>query len=124
MSEHLEQCAVVYYCQLKRLAYFSIPNGQMLHGNERQRAGQIRKLKAEGFLDGASDLVVMLPKTILFIEMKKQKKKLNNGTFSNSHSKPSDNQLAFLKMVNRFGYAFGKVCYGSKEAIAFIESEL
>lgn len=109
--EHEEQKALVQYCQLKKLFYFSIPNGAVLKGNAMQRARQMNKLKKEGLIPGTSDFVVMLPNYILFIELKRQK-----------GSTTSKAQKDFLEEVNKFNYANGKVCKGAKEAIEFIES--
>lgn len=108
-----EQKALVQYCQVKKLFFFSVPNGSVLKGNAMQRARQMSKLKSEGLVVGTSDFVVMLPNHILFIELKRQK-----------GSTTSKAQKDFLEKVNNFGYAKGKVCKGVKEAIEFIEDNL
>ncbi len=54
---------------------FSIPNGAHLSGDERQRARQMNRLKAEGLSVGVPDLflpVVTLDYAGLFIELKKE----------------------------------------------------
>lgn len=106
-----EQKTLVQYCQLKKLFYFSIPNGAVLRGNKRQRAMQMNKLKSEGLIVGTSDFVVMLPDYILFIELKRQK-----------GSTTSKAQKDFLESANKFKYVKGKVCKGARAAIEFIES--
>lgn len=108
-----EQKTLVKYLQLKKLFYFSIPNGAVLKGSKLQRAIQMAKLKKEGFIVGSSDIVVMLPKKILFIELKRQK-----------GSATSQEQKDFIKKVDTFPYAIGAICRGAKIAIDFIEENL
>lgn len=106
-----EQQVLVKYLKLKKIFYFSVPNGSVLKGNKLQRARQMNKLKAEGLVVGTSDIVVMLPNQILFIELKRTK-----------GSTTSKEQLSFLEKINKYPYADGKVCKGAKEAIEFIDS--
>jgi len=108
ITEHEEQKTLVQYLQAQNIMYFSVPNGSVLKGNPMQRARQMQKLKREGLVVGASDIVVMLPGKILFIEMKSKR-----GYASNE-------QKEFLKKVNKYEYAIGKVCKGCIEAIEFI----
>ena len=109
--EHEEQRSLVQYLKLKKIFYFSIPNGSVLKGTPMQRGRQMNKLKAEGLVVGASDILVMLPKQILFIELKRTK-----------GSTTSSEQKSFLNKINEYPYAVGKVCKGCKEAIDFINS--
>lgn len=111
--EHEEQKTLVQYLQLKKLFYFSVPNGAMLKGTPLQRAKQMVKLKSEGLIVGTSDLIVMLHNKILFIELKRIK-----------GSTTSKDQKAFLEKVNKYPYAIGKVCKGANEAISFIEENI
>lgn len=119
--ETFEQQNLVKWLRLKKLFYFSIPNGSVLKGTPLQRARQMNKLKSEGLVDGASDIVVMLKDKILFIELKRAKKTLKSGNLSVSHTKTSDEQLKFLAKVDGFKYTDSSVCYGCAEAIDFIE---
>ena len=82
------------------------------------------KAKAMGKVKGTSDLIIMLPNKLLFIELKRKAKVLKSGKLSVSHTNTSDEQKSFLKAVNGFGYAEGRVCYGSAEAIEYIQSFL
>ena len=111
--EHEEQRTLVQYCKVKKLLAYSTPNGAMLKGNKLQRARQMNKLKAEGLLIGVSDMTILLPNKILFIELKRVK-----------GSTTSQAQKDFIDKVNQYPYAVGSICKGAKEAIEFIESYL
>lgn len=105
-----EQKTLVKYCIAKKLFYFSVPNGSVLKGNAMQRGRQMNKLKSEGLIVGTSDLIVMLPTKILYIELKRVK-----------GSTTTKEQKDFITNVSKFSYAVGRVCKGAKEAIEFIE---
>lgn len=70
-TEHQEQAAFVQWFRLQfpNVLIFAIPNGASLSGTTRQRAAQMARLKAEGFLPGVPDLCV--PKWNLWIEFKR-----------------------------------------------------
>jgi hypothetical protein len=114
--EHDEQVVLVKWLRAKRIFHFSVPNSSALSSLNRNTAVKVGSvLKSEGLIKGASDLVVMLPSKILFIEMKRACK---------SFSTVSEEQKKFLESVNSFQYAGGKICYGAKDAMDFIESHL
>ena len=121
ITETQEQQKLVQWLKLKKIFYFSVPNGSVLKGNPLQRAKQMNRLKSEGLIVGTSDIVVMLSNKILFIELKRAKKVLKSGKLSTSNSVTSKEQLKFLESVNEFGYAIGNVCYGFNEAKELIE---
>ena len=108
-----EQKTLVHYLKIKKLFYFAVPNGSVLKGNKLQRAMQMAKLKSEGLVPGVSDIVVLMPTVIVFIEMKRTK-----------GSAISKDQVEFLKRVNEYPFAVGRVCKGAKSAIDFIEEYL
>jgi len=56
--------------------------------------------------------------------MKKAPKKLKSGKLSLSHTKVSDSQKVFIDKVNEFDYVSATVCYGFKQAQAFIENHI
>ena len=120
-EESNEQIKVVAWCKVNKILCFSVPNGSHLSGSPRKRATQIHFLKKEGLHVGASDLIVMLDKKILFIEMKKCKKLLKNGSLSSAGISYSQFQVDFLEEVGEYSYAVSKLCYGSKEAIEYIK---
>jgi len=123
-SETIEQKKLVQWLKLKKLFYFSVPNGSVLKGNPLQRAKQMARLKSEGLIVGTSDIFVMLPNKLLSIELKRSRKTLKSGKLSISHTKTSDEQKKFLERIHELDYAIGSVCYGCAESIKFIESEL
>jgi len=116
--ESQEQQALHQWCQAKRLVSYAVPNG-----GSRNMLEAV-KMKREGVTAGVSDYQVMLPHKILFIEMKKRRKKLKNGKMSKAKIRATPGQISFLKHVNTLPYAAGAVCEGAKEAIAFIQKEL
>jgi len=49
MSEHQEQCAVIDYCELKKLPIFAIPNANAMSSQNRKMAMMnMVKLKKRG----------------------------------------------------------------------------
>ena len=114
--EHDEQVVLVKWLRAKKIFHFSIPNSSALSSLNRNTAIKVGSvLKSEGLLKGASDLIVMLPNKVLFIELKRAVK---------SFSTVSEEQIIFIDEVNKFDYAIGQICYGAKEAVKFIESHI
>jgi len=111
--EEVEQRALVQWLKLKKIPYFAVANENIFSFLNRNLAVKIQaKQKALGAIKGVSDLCIMLPNKILFIELKRSDPKL---------SKVSKEQIAFLKEVNKLDYAYGDVAYGYLEAIEIIE---
>lgn len=124
-SERVEQEKLVQWLRLKKIFHYATTNENNTYKQDRKYAMIAeQKAKAQGKLKGVSDITVLLPNKILFIELKRKGKLLKNGTVSHSNSKVSDAQLDFLNKVNSFDYADGKVCYGFEDAKSFIESYL
>ena len=85
----------------------------------------MQRLKSEGLVVGTSDIIVMLPSKILFIELKRAKKVLKSGKLSTSNTSVSEQQKEFLQhIIDNFNYADGLICYGFGEAKEFIECHL
>lgn len=123
--EHEEQENLVYWLRLKKLFFFSPMSENNTHKQNRKYAMIAeQKAKKMGKSKGTSDIFVFLPNKLLIIELKRRKKQLKNGSFSNSHSKPSKEQLEFLDDVSVFEYVECTVAYGWHEAKEFIESHL
>lgn len=120
-EESNEQIKVVDWCKAHKILCFAVPNGSHLAGSAVQRARKMHFLKQEGLKAGVSDLVVMTNNKILFIEMKKCKKKLKNGELSTSGISVSEFQLQFLDEVATYDYAVSTLAYGADEAIKFIK---
>ena len=114
--EEQEQKALVQWLRLKKIFHFAPMNENKQSFTNPKLAMMIgNKAKAMGKVKGVSDIIVMLPKKILFIELKRQER---------SKAKVSDSQNAFLSKIGQFCYAKGYVCYGAKEAIDVISKEL
>lgn len=118
MTEHDEQVLVVSFLlsHYPKVLFWSNPNGAHLAGSIRQRAAQMNKLKAEGFLPGVSDLTIFEPRggyTAMFLEMKR----------SDGGNGASDNQSWFIREVEKRG-AFGAVANGYEEARVLLEDYL
>jgi hypothetical protein len=116
MSEHQEQSALIkwFRYQHPNLTMFAIPNGSHLAGDKRQRAIKMTKMKAEGFLNGVSDLFLMTARSGfngLFVEMKIKK------------GKPTESQLDFGNKALGQNYCY-VVAYGFDDAKAQITEYL
>ena len=120
-TESQEQQKLIQWLKLKRLFYFA-PINENNHSSLNRRVAVFQEVKARsmGKVKGTSDLIVMLPNKILFIELKKQGKILKSGKTSHSNSKVSKEQIAFIEKANKYPYAIAKVCYGYAHAIDFI----
>ena len=124
-SEAIEQQKLIQWLRLKKIFHYATTNeNNSFMQNRKYAMIAEQKAKAQGKLKGVSDVTVLLPNKILFIELKKQGKKLKNGNISHSNSKVSDEQIAFLEKVNSFDYAEGRVCYGFEAAKNFIEENV
>jgi len=122
-TEAEEQKALVQWLNIKHILHFA-PINENNH-SKLNRQFSIRneaKAKAMGKVAGVCDMVVFLEEKILFIELKRKKKLLKNGTYSTSHTSTSESQKKFIGNANRFDYVESKVCYGWEEAKEFIET--
>ena len=114
--EEQEQKALVQWLKLKKIFHFAPMNENKQSFTNPKVAMMIEnKAKSMGKVKGVSDLIIMLPNKILFIELKRQEK---------SKTKVSDSQNAFLSKIGQFCYAKAHVCYGAREAIETITKEL
>ncbi|WP_065842890.1 VRR-NUC domain-containing protein [Campylobacter fetus] len=108
-KEKEEQMVVVDWLRIKRIRHFHVANERIAS------VAYKKELKALGVSAGVPDLVILLPTKILFIEMKRAKKQL---------SKVSVEQKEWIEALNLYVYIKAKVCYGSGEAIDFIQENL
>jgi len=122
-TEAEEQKTLVQWLRAKNMFHFAPMNENNAHKQNRKYAMIAEvKAKAMGKVKGVSDIIVMLPNKILFIELKRQKKHLKSGGLSITHTKVSKEQYEFMTHANKFGYAEATICYGAKEAIEFIQN--
>lgn len=119
-AEDIEQIKVVNYLKKNNIYHFAVINeNDMSEKNKTMAAILGRKNYIMGKLAGVSDLVVFTPAKILFIEMKKQHRILDNGQKSKLEMR-SKEQINFADNVIVYDYADYAVCYGADEAIDFI----
>ncbi len=109
--ERDEQKQLIKYLRLKNIFHFAPMNENQHSKANRTMAIRIEaKAKSMGKIKGTSDIVIMLPKKVLFIELKRIK-----GSIT------SKEQKEFILKVNKYPYAEGRICKGANEAINFIE---
>ena len=108
-TEHEIQVELVKYLSKLKIKFFAVPNGFVRGGDKLETAKYINYMKAEGFRNGAPDLV-LLPGNggVIFLELKTEKGKL------------SEYQLEWQDFFNLHQYIY-KVTYGLEEAKAFID---
>lgn len=122
-TEAQEQQALVKWLTLKKIFHFApINENQHSSLNKKFAIQNEAKAKSMGKLTGTSDLIIMLPTKILFIELKRQRKRLKDGSYSKTLPKTSDAQKAFLEKTSTYPYARSVVAYGWKEAMNYIEA--
>ena len=120
--EQKEQKLFVKWLNLKNIFHFAVKNESGTNFNGRGKMIGANDASM-GKLKGVSDLIVMLDDGILFIEMKRPRKILKNGSKSCENLlKPEQKQ--FLDKVNNFKYAKGYACYGFDEAKQTVEAYL
>lgn len=125
--EENEQIKTVIYLRTLKKQGKIIEFFAPMNENKASRLNKMLAIKIEqkarkmGKLKGASDLVVIFKKCVLFLEMKQKKRKLKNGALSDSHCKPTDEQTNFLELVNRSNVSIGAVAYGFDEAKYIID---
>lgn len=103
-TEDQEQEALVRWLDLKGIKFTHIPNSTFTR-SWKQKA----KNKRMGVRKGFPDLVVMAPRKLLFIELKRTK-----GGVTSSHQKE------WIDGLNEYSVS-AKVCKGCEEAIEFIK---
>ena len=125
MTEYQEQTALVQWLRLKQIFFFANHNENNTHAQNRKWA-MIAEVKAKkaGKMKGVPDLTIFLDSNILFLELKRAKKRLKSGKMSNASSKPSKEQETAFRRINEYSYAEAIVCYGAKEAIEEIEKRI
>jgi len=117
-----EQKCLVQWLRLNNIMHFAPVNeNNTFKQNKTYAMIAEQKAKAAGKLKGVSETIVLLDSKILFIELKRKKKVLKNGSFSISHTQVSKEQYDFLTRVSKFDYADSALCYGWNEAREFID---
>jgi len=80
---------------------------------------------AAGVRKGLSDLLILVPEWVLFVELKRPRNVLRDGSIGASPSAVRSEQLEFIELINKYGKPLkASIAYGHEEAIAFISSHL
>ena len=80
------------------------------------------KNKLEGVSAWVPDMMIILKRgSLLFIELKRQKKILKSWKLSSSNSKISEEQKRWIESLNTVKNVEAQVCYWAEEAIKLIE---
>jgi hypothetical protein len=112
--EEQEQQWLVQWLNAKGLLFYAIPNSQDLSGVNRVHArNAMEKLKRMGLQPGVQDIVVLLPKYALYIELKRQK----GGVVA-------ENQKKWHRAINGLEYCHAVFAKGFGEAVDIIEGYL
>lgn len=90
MSEAKIQADIVQYLQTRGVYFFSVPN----EAAGRDAAIRMARLKALGLRSGVSDMVLIFPGQVVFVEVKDDK------------GKQSDAQRRFQDKVNELGFDY------------------
>lgn len=97
LTEHTIQSQIVQYLRFNKIFCFSVPNGIFFNSSDKLKSyAYFNKLKSEGFLQGVSDLIILIKKRAIFVECKRQSKS----------SKQSTEQIEFEKEIKRLGFEY------------------
>ena len=102
-EEHYLQVAIHDLLTYEKIFHFAVPNGELRNIRVASR------LKSEGVLAGVSDLILVLPKRIVFVEIK-------NGT----KGRQSDAQKSFQNIVESLGFEY-EIWKNIEQCQAFIK---
>lgn len=107
------------------LEYMGIAHAHV--ANEAKAKPQYMKKRADmGVSKGFPDYCLLVPTknqgtVTIFIELKRQKRILNNGSYSVTHTKTSQDQLEWIEKLNKCEETEARVCYGCEEAINYVK---
>lgn len=127
-TEYDEQVKLVQYLNIlkkqgKIITFWATSNENNTYKQDKKYAmiNEI-KLKRAGKRAGVCDMFVLTENKLIAIEMKKAPKILKSGKLSKAGINVSDNQIKFLKDLNKSSIVFGKICFGFNEAKEFISN--
>ena len=82
-----------------------------------------RKNTLEWVSKWVCDMMIILKRwSLLFIELKRQKKILKSWKLSSSNSKVSPEQIKWIEELNKIYNVWAEVCYWANEAIELIKT--
>lgn len=108
-SEEVEQKILIAWCIKNKIKIVHNPNGFSKLGFKSKA-----KSKAIGIVKGYPDLTVFLPNKYLFIELKRQDKRL---------SRLSQEQANWIEFLNTMPNTNAFVAYGANQAINYIKEQ-
>ena len=111
-SEHDEQCTFVQWLSLKGYKFTAIPNASKISYNMANRN------TAEGLRAGLPDMLVIVKKSLVWIEMKKVDRRPKRAGSSGG---VSEVQREWIDVLNGCGNCSAHVAYGFLEAKEIIE---
>ncbi len=113
MTEHDFQCNIVRTLRMQNIFVFAVPNSQHLLKTKNQflRMKFLSKLKREGFLTGASDLIVLHKGNCYFLEIKapteyKRSEKTGKQIIAKAGGTQSAEQKHFQQEVEKEGFPY------------------
>lgn len=111
--ETIEQQSLAWWLRANKYLFYKSPSETYTESWK-----QKRKNTLEGVTKGFPDLVVVLKRwALLFIELKRQRKRLKNWELWASPSKVSDEQINWCNTLDNLENIGACICYGHKEAI-------
>ena len=113
LSEYEEQVLFVKWLRLHEYKFSAIPNSTYTTSYS-----QKNKNTAQGVCAGLPDLLVLVKKKLVWIEMKKSDRKPKNGGCGGV----SEVQREWIDALNECDNCQAYVCYSYEEAVAVIES--
>lgn len=111
--ETVEQQSLAWWLRANKYLFYKSPSETYTTS-----WNQKRKNTLEGVTKGFPDIVIVLKRwSLLFIELKRQRKKLKNWELWASPSKVSDEQVKWQQTLDNLENIGACICYGHKEAI-------
>lgn len=119
-QEAEEQKDLVRWLELNGYDFFAIVNEYNMAYRDRKKSIISAIVDRQmGKKRGVSDLVIFLGDKILFLEMKRPRRKLKNGQLSKEDLQNQD-QKEFEKIVSKYEYAIYRIAYGYEDAVNII----
>jgi len=112
LSESLEQIRLVNWLEVNGYKFTAIPNATFTGWN------QARKNRDEGVRAGLPDLLVLVKKKLVWIEMKRSDKRPKRG----GKGGVSDEQRGWIDALNECENCGAFVCYSAEDAKKIIQS--
>jgi len=116
-----EQKQVVKFLNIQRMfgrvkKFTSIPNSTFT-----KSWSEVNRIAASGLNPGLPDLFIILASGLnVWIEMKRPRRVLKNGSLGSSPSTIKPEQIDWIKTLNQSPNTEAHMCFGAKEAIDYL----